>query len=166
MEKTLHTAFAPNRVNHKREFFSINAQQAIAILKLLHVDDATQEIEAMANADLQEDIDWLVTKITQLRIFGDENGVMNLSVEEVNGDVLVVSQFTLHADAQKGNRPSYIKAARPEIAIPLYEQFIKQMEFDLGKSIQTGKFGADMKVSLMNDGPVTILLDSKKDLNA
>jgi D-tyrosyl-tRNA(Tyr) deacylase len=113
------------------------------------------------NADLQEDIDWLVTKITQLRIFGDENGVMNLSVEEVNGDVLVVSQFTLHAATKKGNRPSYIKAARPEVAIPIYEKFVNILENKLGKKIPTGIFGADMKVALLNDGPVTIIMDSK-----
>ena len=116
--------------------------------------------------DNQKDLEWMSGKICKLRIFNDENGVMNISVKDAVRDVLLISQFTLHADAQKGNRPSYIKAARPEIAIPLYEQFIKQLEFDLGKSIQTGRFGADMKVSLMNDGPVTILLDSKKDLNA
>ncbi len=116
--------------------------------------------------DNQKDLEWMSGKICKLRIFNDENGVMNISVKDAGGDILLVSQFTLHADAQKGNRPSYIKAARPEIAIPLYEQFIKQLELDLGKSIQTGKFGADMKVSLLNDGPVTILLDSKKDLNA
>jgi D-tyrosyl-tRNA(Tyr) deacylase len=113
------------------------------------------------NADLQEDIDWLVTKITQLRIFGDENGVMNLSVEEVNGDVLVVSQFTLHAATKKGNRPSYIKAARPEVAIPIYEKFVNTLENKLGKKVPTGIFGADMKVALLNDGPVTIIIDSK-----
>ena len=113
------------------------------------------------DADMQEDIDWLVTKITQLRIFGDENGVMNLSVEEVNGDVLVVSQFTLHAATKKGNRPSYIKAARPEVAIPMYEKFISSLETKLGKKVPTGIFGADMKVALLNDGPVTIIMDSK-----
>ena len=113
------------------------------------------------DADTQEDIDWLVTKITQLRIFGDENGVMNLSVEEVNGDVLVVSQFTLHAATKKGNRPSYIKAARPEIAIPIYEKFVNTLENKLGKKVPTGIFGADMKVALLNDGPVTIIMDSK-----
>jgi D-tyrosyl-tRNA(Tyr) deacylase len=113
------------------------------------------------NADLQEDIDWLVTKITQLRIFGDENGVMNLSVEEVNGDVLVVSQFTLHAATKKGNRPSYIKAARPEVAIPMYEKFVSSLETKLDKKVATGIFGADMKVALLNDGPVTIIIDSK-----
>lgn len=113
------------------------------------------------NADLQEDIDWLVAKITQLRIFGDENGVMNLSVEEVNGDVLVVSQFTLHAATKKGNRPSYIKAARPEVAIPMYEKFVNTLENKLGKKVATGIFGADMKVALLNDGPVTIIIDSK-----
>ena len=113
------------------------------------------------DADTQEDIDWLVTKITQLRIFGDDNGVMNLSVEDVNGDVLVVSQFTLHAATKKGNRPSYIKAARPEIAIPIYEKFVNTLENKLGKKIPTGIFGADMKVALLNDGPVTIIMDSK-----
>ena len=113
------------------------------------------------DADTQEDIDWLVTKITQLRIFGDENGVMNLSVEEVNGEVLVVSQFTLHAATKKGNRPSYIKAARPEIAIPIYEKFVNTLENKLGKKVPTGIFGADMKVALLNDGPVTIIIDSK-----
>jgi D-aminoacyl-tRNA deacylase len=113
------------------------------------------------DADTQEDIDWLVTKITQLRVFGDENGVMNLSVEEVKGDVLVVSQFTLHAATKKGNRPSYIKAARPEVAIPLYEKFVSTLENKLGKKVPTGIFGADMKVALLNDGPVTIIMDSK-----
>ena len=113
------------------------------------------------DADSQEDIDWLVTKITQLRIFGDENGVMNFSVEEVNGDVLVVSQFTLHAATKKGNRPSYIKAARPEIAIPIYEKFVNTLENKLGKKVPTGIFGADMKVALLNDGPVTINIYSK-----
>lgn len=113
------------------------------------------------DADTQEDIDWLVTKITQVRIFGDENGVMNLSVEEVNGDVLVVSQFTLHAATKKGNRPSYIKAARPEVAIPFYEKFVITLENKLGKKVPTGIFGADMKVALLNDGPVTIIMDSK-----
>ncbi|MBP6425404.1 MAG: D-tyrosyl-tRNA(Tyr) deacylase [Flavobacterium sp.] len=113
------------------------------------------------DADTQEDIDWLVTKIIQLRIFGDENGVMNLSVEEVKGDVLVVSQFTLHAATKKGNRPSYIKAARPEVAIPLYEKFVSTLENKLGKKVPTGIFGADMKVALLNDGPVTIIMDSK-----
>jgi len=112
-------------------------------------------------ADSQEDIDWLVGKITQLRIFGDENGVMNLSVEEVNGDVLVVSQFTLHTATKKGNRPSYIKAARPEVAIPMYEKFVSSLEIKLGKKVATGIFGADMKVALLNDGPVTIIIDSK-----
>ena len=113
------------------------------------------------DADTQEDIDWLVTKITQLRIFADENEVMNFSVEEVNGDVLVVSQFTLHAATKKGNRPSYIKAARPEVAIPLYEKFVSALEHKLNKKVPTGIFGADMKVAILNDGPVTIIIDSK-----
>ena len=111
--------------------------------------------------DNQEDIDWLSTKITNLRIFSDENQVMNLSVKEVNGEIIVVSQFTLHALTKKGNRPSYIKAATPEIAIPLYKKFVVQMEQEIGKKVQTGQFGADMKVSLVNDGPVTIIIDTK-----
>jgi D-tyrosyl-tRNA(Tyr) deacylase len=113
------------------------------------------------DADTQEDIDWLVAKITQLRVFGDANGIMNLSVEEVNGDVLVVSQFTLHAATKKGNRPSYIKASKPEVAIPLYKKFVSTLEHKLGKKVPTGIFGADMKVALLNDGPVTIIIDSK-----
>lgn len=113
------------------------------------------------DADSQEDIDWLAAKIVKLRIFGDANGVMNLSVQEAGGDIIVVSQFTLHALTKKGNRPSYIKAARPDVAIPLYKAFVKQMEIELGKPVQTGRFGADMKVDLLNDGPVTILIDTK-----
>lgn len=112
-------------------------------------------------ADTKEDIEWLSSKIVNLRIFSDENEVMNLSVKDVNGDAIIVSQFTLHASTKKGNRPSYIKAAKPEIAIPLYNQFIQQVEKDLAKKVQTGQFGADMKVSLLNDGPVTILIDTK-----
>lgn len=111
--------------------------------------------------DSQEDIDWLSAKIINLRIFGDENGVMNLSVKETGGDIILVSQFTLHASTKKGNRPSYIYAAKPEIAIPLYEKFIIRLETDLGKKIQTGTFAADMKVALLNDGPVTIIIDTK-----
>ncbi|WP_281298135.1 D-aminoacyl-tRNA deacylase [Flavobacterium limnophilum] len=113
------------------------------------------------DADTQEDINWLCQKIANLRIFGDENDVMNLSVKEINGDVIVVSQFTLHALTKKGNRPSYIKASKPEIAIPMYESFVQKMENELGKKVQTGIFGADMKVLLVNDGPVTIVIDSK-----
>lgn len=113
------------------------------------------------DADTVEDIEWLSSKIVNLRIFDDENGVMNLSVKDVAGDILLVSQFTLHASTKKGNRPSYIKASKPDIAIPMYEQMIAQLEMDLGKKIQTGVFGADMKVELLNDGPVTIVIDSK-----
>ena len=113
------------------------------------------------DADNQDDINWLTSKIANLRIFGDENEVMNLSLKDIDGEMIVVSQFTLHALTKKGNRPSYIKASKPEIAIPLYESFVKQMEIELGKKIQTGEFGADMKVSLVNDGPVTIIIDTK-----
>lgn len=113
------------------------------------------------DADTLEDIEWLSNKIVNLRIFDDENGVMNLSVKEVSGEILLVSQFTLHASTKKGNRPSYIKASKPDVAIPLYEKMIAQLETDLGKKIQTGIFGADMKVELLNDGPVTIVIDSK-----
>ncbi|SFE86392.1 D-aminoacyl-tRNA deacylase [Flavobacterium xueshanense] len=111
--------------------------------------------------DNQEDSNWLASKIANLRIFGDENDVMNLSVKDVDGDIIVVSQFTLHAATKKGNRPSYIKASKPEIAIPLYENFVLQLEKEMGKKVQTGIFGADMKVLLLNDGPVTIIIDSK-----
>lgn len=112
-------------------------------------------------ADSKEDLDWMTSKIANLRIFDDENHVMNLSLKEVDGEIIIVSQFTLHAATKKGNRPSYLKAAKPEIAIPLYESFIQKMESELGKKIQTGQFGADMKVALLNDGPVTILIDTK-----
>ncbi|TRX42276.1 D-aminoacyl-tRNA deacylase [Flavobacterium restrictum] len=115
----------------------------------------------IVDADTQEDIDWLCQKIVSLRIFGDENHVMNLSVKDSGGDVIVVSQFTLQALTKKGNRPSYIKASKPEIAIPIYENFVQKLEKELGKKIQTGVFGADMKVLLLNDGPVTIIIDSK-----
>ena len=112
-------------------------------------------------ADDDTDIAWLSKKIVNLRIFDDEQGVMNLGIKDAGGDILLISQFTLQAATAKGNRPSYIKAAPPAIAIPIYERFIKQLESDLGKKIQTGKFGADMKVTIVNDGPVTILIDSK-----
>ncbi len=113
------------------------------------------------NEDNQEDIAWLSKKICALRLFNDENGVMNKDILEINGEIIVVSQFTLHAKCKKGNRPSYIKAARPETAIPLYEDFVKELSFNLGKDVQTGEFGAMMDVSLVNDGPVTILIDTK-----
>jgi len=111
--------------------------------------------------DSQDDINWLSNKIVNLRVFEDENEVMNKSLLDVNGNVIAVSQFTLHAATKKGNRPSYIKAAKPEVAIPLYEAFVKQLEMDLGKPVQTGQFGANMKVELINDGPVTIIIDTK-----
>jgi D-tyrosyl-tRNA(Tyr) deacylase len=113
------------------------------------------------HADTTEDIDWLCGKISKLRIFNDAEDVMNLSIQDIAGDVLLISQFTLHASTKKGNRPSYIAAARPEQAIPLYAQFIATLEKELGKKVTTGEFGADMKVSLINDGPVTIIIDSK-----
>src|SRR5436190_12423235 len=113
------------------------------------------------DADGTEDIEWLSGKIVNLRIFDDENGVMNISVKEIGGDILVVSQFTLHASTKKGNRPSYIKASKHEIAIPLYEIFLKQLSIDLGKKVYSGIFAADMKVELLNDGPVTIVMDTK-----
>lgn len=111
--------------------------------------------------DNQDDIEWLSGKISRLRIFNDTSGVMNLSIHEIGGDVLLISQFTLHASTKKGNRPSYIKAAKPEIAIPLYEDFIDQLSIETGRSVKTGIFGADMKVVLENDGPVTIFIDTR-----
>lgn len=127
------------------------AQIGEGILVLLGIEDA----------DTDEDIAWLSGKIVNLRIFNDTAGVMNESVIEKKGDIILVSQFTLHASTKKGNRPSYIKASKPEIAIPLYEKMIQQLEMDLGKKIGTGVFGTDMKVELLNDGPVTIVIDSK-----
>ncbi|WP_047247620.1 D-aminoacyl-tRNA deacylase [Maribacter thermophilus] len=115
----------------------------------------------ITNDDGLEDIQWLVRKVVNLRIFNDEEGVMNRSITDVGGDIIVVSQFTLHAAVKKGNRPSYIKAAKPDIAIPLYEDFVKNLESELGKKVGTGIFGADMKVDLLNDGPVTIIIDTK-----
>ena len=125
------------------------------------IDKGLLVLVGIEDGDTNEDIAWLSSKIVNLRIFDDANGVMNLSVKEVEGEVLIVSQFTLHASTKKGNRPSYIKAARPEVAIPIYEAFIKQVESLLGKKVLTGQFGAMMQVSLCNDGPVTILIDTK-----
>lgn len=130
---------------------SITGQIGDGLLILVGIEDA----------DTREDIEWLSYKMVNLRIFNDENGVMNKSVKEVNGDILLVSQFTLQASTKKGNRPSYSKASQPQIALPLYDNLIFQLEKDAGKAIQTGIFGADMKVRLLNDGPVTILIDSK-----
>lgn len=130
---------------------SIRSQIGKGLLVLVGIEDA----------DGAEDIVWLSQKITQIRLFDDENGVMNLSVKDIEGEILLISQFTLHAATKKGNRPSYIKASKPDIAIPLYEKLIGQITADLGKPIGTGEFGADMKVALLNDGPVTIWIDSK-----
>jgi D-tyrosyl-tRNA(Tyr) deacylase len=116
---------------------------------------------AVEDADTAEDVQWLSGKVVRMRIFNDAEGLMNLSVQEVQGEILVISQFTLYASTRKGNRPSYTRSARPEVAIPLYEKFLAQLSQDLGRSIQSGDFGADMQVSLINDGPVTIIIDSK-----
>ncbi|HMK18388.1 MAG TPA: D-aminoacyl-tRNA deacylase [Chitinophagaceae bacterium] len=129
----------------------INSQIENGLLVLVGIEDA----------DTMEDIEWLSGKIVNLRVFNDDDGVMNVSVKDINGDILAVSQFTLHASTKKGNRPSYIKASKPEFAIPMYEKFIKQLSNDLGKTVSTGVFGADMKVELINDGPVTIVIDTK-----
>lgn len=129
--------------------------------KVANIGQGLLVLVGIEDADTQEDIDWLTAKIAQLRIFNDENGVMNQSVQEVKGDVIVVSQFTLHASTKKGNRPSYLKASKPAVAIPLYEAFVLSMEKSIEKKVQTGQFGADMKVSLVNDGPVTIIIDTK-----
>jgi D-aminoacyl-tRNA deacylase len=130
---------------------SIRSSISKGLLILIGIEDA----------DTTEDLIWLSSKIVNLRIFNDADGVMNESIKEQGGDMLVVSQFTLHASTKKGNRPSYIKASKPPIAIPLYEQFVQQLQTDLGKPVFTGEFGADMKVSLLNDGPVTIVIDTK-----
>ena len=129
----------------------IYSQVNTGLLVLLGIEDA----------DTAEDIEWLSGKIVNLRIFNDDNGVMNVSVKDISGDILVVSQFTLHASTKKGNRPSYIKASKPDFAVPMYERLLKQLTSDLGKKIYTGVFAADMKVELLNDGPVTIVMDTK-----
>ncbi|WP_262733459.1 D-aminoacyl-tRNA deacylase [Gaetbulibacter sp. NE] len=129
--------------------------------KVANINQGLLILLGIVDEDTKEDIDWLSKKIANLRIFADENDVMNKSVMDVKGKVIVVSQFTLHASTKKGNRPSYIKAAKPDVAVPLYEEFVKQIETDLGTTVQTGEFGADMKVELLNDGPVTIIIDTK-----
>ena len=130
----------------------VNGEIGNGLLILLGIEEA----------DTKEDISWLCNKILKMRIFNDEAGVMNCSLQEVDGEVLVISQFTLHASTKKGNRPSYIKAAKPDIAVPLYNEFLQEIENLLDKKVERGIFGADMKVSLTNDGPVTIIIDSKK----
>ena len=125
------------------------------------IENGLLVLVGIEDADTADDIEWLSGKIVNLRIFNDDNGVMNVSVKDINGDILAVSQFTLHASTKKGNRPSYIKASKPEFAIPMYEKFVQQLGNDLGKKIHTGVFGADMKVELLNDGPVTVVIDTK-----
>lgn len=125
------------------------------------IDKGLLVLVAFVDEDTEEDLDWCARKLSAMRIFDDAEGVMNLSVKDVGGEILIVSQFTLYASTVKGNRPSYIKASKPQVAIPLYEKFIKRVEMELGKSVGCGIFGADMKVSLINDGPVTIIVDSK-----
>ncbi|MEG1377098.1 MAG: D-aminoacyl-tRNA deacylase [Myroides sp.] len=137
------------------------ASVTISNEKVADIDLGLLILVGIEDTDTTEDIDWLTAKISQLRIFNDENEVMNKSVQDVNGDIIVVSQFTLHASTKKGNRPSYLKASKPDVAIPLYEAFVTSMEKSIGKKVQTGQFGADMKVSLLNDGPVTIIIDTK-----
>jgi len=137
------------------------ASVTISNEKIANIDLGLLILVGIEDADTNEDIDWLTAKISQLRIFNDENEVMNKSVQDVNGDIIVVSQFTLHASTKKGNRPSYLKASKPDISIPLYEAFVASIEKSVGKKVQTGQFGADMKVSLLNDGPVTIIIDTK-----
>ncbi len=136
---------------------------SVTIDKTVHsaIDRGLMILLGIEDLDNDEDVRWLSQKITQLRIFNDAEGVMNLSVKDIAGDILLVSQFTLHASTKKGNRPSYIKASKPSVAVPLYERMICQLEQDLGKTIQTGVFGADMQVQLVNDGPVTIIIDTK-----
>ncbi|CAM1363970.1 D-aminoacyl-tRNA deacylase [Tenacibaculum sediminilitoris] len=137
------------------------ASVTIESKKVAEIQNGLLILLGIVNEDTQEDINWLSNKITSLRIFNDDEGVMNKSIKDIHGDIIAVSQFTLHASTKKGNRPSYIKAAKPNVAIPLYKKFVQQIEIDLGKKIQTGQFGADMKVELLNDGPVTIIIDSR-----
>lgn len=139
----------------------IKASVTIEGQKVANINSGLLVLLGIVNNDSQEDIKWLSNKITNLRIFSDDDGVMNTSLLQTEGDAIVVSQFTLHASTKKGNRPSYIQAAKPNVAIPIYEAFVEQLEIDLDKKVQTGQFGADMKVELLNDGPVTIIIDTK-----
>lgn len=140
---------------------TLEASVTIEGEKVALIEKGLLVLVGIEDADTKEDIDWLASKIINMRIFPDENDVMNKSIIDANGDIIIVSQFTLHASTKKGNRPSYIKAAKPDFAIPMYEKFVAQVEQELGKKVQTGRFGADMKVALVNDGPVTIIIDSK-----
>jgi D-tyrosyl-tRNA(Tyr) deacylase len=137
------------------------ASVTIANQVVAQIQQGLVVLVGIEDKDTIEDINWLTSKIVNLRIFSDSNNVMNLSVKDILGDIIAVSQFTLHALTKKGNRPSYIKASKPEVSVPLYEQFVLKLEQELGHTIQTGQFGADMKVALVNDGPVTIIIDSK-----
>ncbi|BCY28211.1 D-aminoacyl-tRNA deacylase [Flavobacterium okayamense] len=139
----------------------LEASVTISKEKVAEIRKGLLILIGIEDSDTSEDINWLVGKISNLRIFPDENDVMNLSIKDINGEIILVSQFTLHASTKKGNRPSYIKAAKPDFAIPMYEKFVSHLEIELGKKIQTGQFGADMKVALVNDGPVTIIIDTK-----
>jgi D-tyrosyl-tRNA(Tyr) deacylase len=141
-----------------------HASVTINNVKVADIQQGILLLLGVAENDSQEDIDWLTKKIANLRIFNDEDGVMNRSLVDVNGEVIVVSQFTLQASTKKGNRPSYLKAAKPNIAIPLYEAFVTQMRLEIQREIQTGEFGADMKVELLNDGPVTIIIDTENKI--
>jgi D-tyrosyl-tRNA(Tyr) deacylase len=137
------------------------ASVTIDNIKVAEINNGLLILLGIIDEDTKEDIIWLSNKLANLRIFADEKEVMNKSLTETKGDAIVVSQFTLYANTKKGNRPSYIKASKPEIAIPIYEDFVQRLEFDLGKKVQTGEFGADMKIELINDGPVTIIIDTK-----
>jgi D-aminoacyl-tRNA deacylase len=137
------------------------ASVTIAAEKRASINDGLLVLVAVEEADTDEDIEWLAGKLVRLRIFNDEAGLMNRSVQEVSGEILVVSQFTLFASTKKGNRPSYIRSAKPEVAVPLYERFLAKVAAELGRPVQAGEFGADMKVALVNDGPVTIVIDSR-----
>jgi D-aminoacyl-tRNA deacylase len=139
----------------------LNATITINKMEIRSIDDGLLVLIGIEDTDSNDDIDWLCGKIVRLRIFADERCIMNKSLLDTKGNILLVSQFTLHASTKKGNRPSYIRASKPDIAIPLYEKFKNQLEIDLGKKIVTGEFGADMQISLINDGPVTIIIDSK-----
>lgn len=140
---------------------TLEASVTIEGEKVALIEKGLLVLVGIEDADKEEDSNWLASKIVNMRIFPDENDVMNKSIIDANGDIIIVSQFTLHASTKKGNRPSYIKAAKPDFAIPMYEKFVSQVEQELGKKVQTGRFGADMKVALVNDGPVTIIIDSK-----